>query len=905
MELIIPLTGLKCQRCVAKLQAALDSDTTLPATSVEKTALSVTSSVDIQTLIDSIRQQGFDVAMREYQLSGLNCGRCVNRVKTALSERDDVVFTDVTKTQLSLFGEISEADLSKVIADLGYQLSPADSAEPEHTAETDTANATPTNTTPSDTEQAASAPRTATTPQTSAQTLMISGMTCASCVASVEKTILQQTGVSYASVSLAEHSADVVADDLAPVIAALTEAGYPATRLESEESRRSLLDDQTERLYRGHIRDTWIGLAVGIPMMAIGMIGNTMMITSPERQWGWGVGGLITLIVLMTAGAGFFRNSWSALQHRRATMDTLVALGTGSAWLYSMAVVLAPDWFPMQARHVYFEASAMIIGLISLGHAIEVKAKRRSSQAIEKLMDLQPQTARLLTEQGEQEVAVASVQREQIIRVKPGEKIPLDGEVIRGESYVDEALLTGEPLPNAKTLGDTVHSGTFNQQGTLDIKVTAVSQDSLLTAIIQLVRKAQNSKPALARMVDKVAAVFVPVVVAIAILTAIIWGIFGPAPSVSYMLVTSVTVLIIACPCALGLATPMSVTNGVGKAAELGILVRDADALQLASEIDTVVLDKTGTLTQGSPSLVLKHFFNEAQSEQAVLDAVASIELFSEHPLAKPLVDAGKADETRVANPTAVTGQGMTATLDDQPWAIGNARLMTEQGIDIEGAQSHVAEYSSQGATPIYVACQGQLVALLGISDPLRDTSIKAVAAFHAMGKHVIMLTGDHPQTAEAIAKQAGIDEVIAGVLPDGKSAVIEQLTAQGKRVLMVGDGINDAPALAAAHASIAIGTGSDIAKESAHFILVRPTLLAAVDCLALSDATLRNMRQNLFGAFIYNTIGIPVAAGILFPFTGHLLDPMVAGAAMAASSITVVSNASRLKHFKSVTTND
>ncbi len=625
------------------------------------------------------------------------------------------------------------------------------------------------------------------------------------------------------------------------------------------------------------------------------------MIDSTTSQLAWGFVGLITLLLLVTVGKDFYINSWKAFKHHRATMDTLVALGTGAAWLFSMLVVLKPDMFPTAARHVYFEATAMIIGLITLGHALEARARSQTSKALERLIDLQPQTAIVVENGIETERPLSDVKSEMILRLRPGAKVAVDGVVIEGNTYIDESMLTGEPLAVHKQTGDKVRAGTINQQGSLLFKAEHIGSDTMLARIIQLVRQAQSSKPALARLADTISSIFVPSVMIIAIITAMVWYYFGPAPSSVYMLVAATTVLIIACPCALGLATPMSVTVGVGRAAELGILIRDAEAMQQAANIDTVVLDKTGTLTEGKPQVVSIHSYNNL-SEDQLLQLTASLEQGSEHPLANAIIQSAKQKGltlSPVSDFAATAGMGVSGIVNTQSVMLGNEKLMDKHNIEISQVQDDFDRIAAQGATPVYLAQNNQLIGIIGISDPLRSDSLSAVKRMQDMGLTVVMLTGDSYKTAQVIANKLGINDVVADVLPDGKAAQIKQLQQQGKRVAMVGDGINDAPALALAEVGIAMGSGTDVAIESAQFTLMRHSLHGVADALELSKVTLRNMKENLFGAFIYNSLGIPVAAGVLYPLTGALLSPVIAGAAMALSSITVVTNANRLRLFK------
>ncbi|MDU3926993.1 MAG: copper-translocating P-type ATPase, partial [Enterobacter asburiae] len=608
--------------------------------------------------------------------------------------------------------------------------------------------------------------------------------------------------------------------------------------------------------------------------------------------------GLITLAVMVFAGGHFYTSAWKSLKNRTATMDTLVALGTGAAWLYSMSVNVWPQWFPMEARHLYYEASAMIIGLINLGHMLEARARQRSSKALERLLDLTPPTARVVTDEGEKSVPLAEVQPGMTLRLTTGDRVPVDGKITQGEAWLDEAMLTGEPIPQQKSDGDAVHAGTVVQDGSVLFTASAVGSHTTLSRIIRMVRQAQSSKPEIGQLADRISAIFVPVVVGIALLSAAIWYFFGPAPQIVYTLVIATTVLIIACPCALGLATPMSIISGVGRAAEFGVLVRDADALQRASTLDTLVFDKTGTLTEGKPQVVAVTTAGIAQED--ALRLAAALEQGSSHPLARAILDKANASALpQVSNFRTLRGLGVSGEAEGHALLLGNQALLNENGIDTAALESELKAQASQGATPVLLAVDGKAAALLAVRDPLRQDSVDALQRLHRSGYRLVMLTGDNPTTANAIAKEAGIDEVIAGVLPDGKADAIKKLQSQGRQVAMVGDGINDAPALAQADVGIAMGGGSDVAIETAAITLMRHSLMGVADALAISKATLRNMKQNLLGAFVYNTLGIPIAAGILWPLTGTLLNPVVAGAAMALSSITVVSNANRLLRFK------
>ncbi|OLQ78387.1 copper-translocating P-type ATPase [Photobacterium proteolyticum] len=894
----LQLSGLSCGKCVAKLEAAFSDNPLIDSYSVTKTQAELTGSLSREAAIAIIEQTGYrvpDAQVVELTLSGLSCGKCVAKVNKALDAHPQITAYEVSKTRAEITTYADSDTLIAIIEELGFsaqQVQADDKRTPEPVVPSD-----------KPIENMAPIAYSKHAPANEGKTtqLLLSGMTCASCVASVEKAILAVPGVDSANVNLAERMALVSGQaQVEDVITAITDAGYGAEQSEDEQSRRQRQQQQNEQTFRRHLRNAFIALGAGIPMMAWGVFGGSMMITSTSSQISWGLVGLLTLLLLFTIGRHFYTNSWKAFKHHRATMDTLVALGTGSAWLYSMLVVIIPDIFPMQARHVYFEASAMILGLITLGHALEARARSRTSKALEQLIDLQPQTAIVVSQEGEQEVPLAEVQTGMLLRLYPGAKVPVDGTIESGQSYLDESMLTGEPLPANKQQGDKLHAGTINQDGSLLFRAEQIGNDTMLARIISLVRQAQSSKPALARLADTISAIFVPAVMIIAILTAMVWYYFGPAPSSIYMLVTATTVLIIACPCALGLATPMSVTVGVGRAAEYGVLIRDAEAMQVAAGIDTVVLDKTGTLTEGKPQVIDCRSYGT--SENHLLALSASLEQGSEHPLAKAIVNAAATRELPLSAQSefkAMPGFGVVGTVDGHQLALGNQKLMTKNNLDIGQAAVDAEAIASQGATPIYVAINNQLAGILGVSDPLRADSVAAINRLKNMKLDVVMLTGDTETTARAIARQAGIDTVIAGVLPDGKAAKIADLQQQGKRVAMVGDGINDAPALAQAEVGIAMGSGSDVAIESAQLTLIRHSLHGVADALQLSAATLKNMKQNLFGAFIYNTLGIPVAAGILFPLTGALLSPVIAGAAMALSSITVVSNANRLRLFK------
>lgn len=820
-------------------------------------------------------------------LDGLTCGHCVKRVKESLEQRPDVDHAEVTVEHAEVTGSASADALIDTIKQAGY------GAELSHPK----ANPLTESSIPSEALTADTPELPAASDIDDSQQLLINGMSCASCVSRVQKALQGVPGVSQARVNLAERTALIMGSaSAAELVQAVEKAGYGAEAIEDEAERR---ERQQETALSTMKRFRWqaiVALLVGIPVMVWGMLGDNMMVTDENRTL-WLVIGVITLGVMVFAGGHFYTSAWKSLKNRTATMDTLVALGTGAAWLYSMSVNVWPQWFPMEARHLYYEASAMIIGLINLGHMLEARARQRSSKALERLLDLTPPSARVVTDDGEKTLPLADVQPGMTLRLTTGDRVPVDGEITQGEAWLDEAMLTGEPIPQQKGAGDAVHAGTVVQDGSVLFRASAVGSHTTLSRIIRMVRQAQSSKPEIGQLADKISAIFVPVVVGIALFSAAIWYFFGPAPQIVYTLVIATTVLIIACPCALGLATPMSIISGVGRAAEFGVLVRDADALQRASTLNTLVFDKTGTLTEGRPQVVAVRTVNLADTD--ALRLAAALEQGSSHPLARAILEkAGNATLPQVDNFRTLRGLGVSGDVENHAVLLGNQALLHENGIDTAALDDELKAQASQGATPVLLAIDGKAVALFAIRDPLRQDSVAALQRLHRAGYRLVMLTGDNPTTASAIAKEAGIDEVIAGVMPDGKADAIKTLQSQGRQVAMIGDGINDAPALAQADVGIAMGGGSDVAIETAAITLMRHSLMGVADALAISKATLRNMKQNLLGAFIYNAFGIPIAAGILWPLTGTLLNPVVAGAAMALSSITVVSNANRLLRF-------
>jgi Cu+-exporting ATPase len=737
--------------------------------------------------------------------------------------------------------------------------------------------------------------------------LLIEGAGCASCVGKIETVLKEIIGVKNAEMNFALRTVSItMQQDISPqqLIKAVESIGYNAKSAQDTSDEELLNEKEAaeNKYYKKLMLQTWIGLGLGAPLMLYSLLGGPMTVNSNLERGVWLVVGLLCAAIMYFAGKHFYIGAYKSLVNHSANMDTLIALGTGTAWLYSMIVVLFPLALPEMARHVYFEATAMIIGLINLGLALEVKARGRTSEAIKRLIGLQAKTARVIRDAKELDITIEQVLLNDEVRVRPGERVPVDGTVIEGSSTIDESMLTGEPMPVKKEVGDKVAAGTINKSGAIIFNATRVGKDTALAQIINMVKRAQNSKPPIGRLADVISAYFVPVIMIVSISSALIWLNFGPEPTVAFAVISATTVLIIACPCALGLATPMSVMVGIGKAAEAGVLIRNGEALQTSSKITAMVLDKTGTITLGAPKVTDVLVFNNMK-DNTILSLVASLEAGSEHPLAQAIVDSAKEQELtldKVEFFNAIVGQGVQGTVSGEKLYFGNEKLMVEQGIPLTQAIIERAQVmAGEAKTPMYFALNNELAALIAVSDPIKEDSISAIKRLQDNGIRVVMLTGDNKATAKAVADKVGISEFYAEVLPEEKSSKIAELQAQGEIVGMTGDGINDAPALALANVGFAIGTGTDVAIESADITLMRGSLHGLADAIAVSKATLRNIKQNLFGAFIYNAAGVPFAAGILYPFLGVLLSPVIAGAAMAFSSLTVVSNANRLRFFK------
>ncbi|PJK10697.1 copper-translocating P-type ATPase [Lysobacteraceae bacterium NML120232] len=738
-------------------------------------------------------------------------------------------------------------------------------------------------------------------------TLQIEGMTCAACSARLERVLQAVPGVESAAVNLASARASIHGQaEPQALIAAVEKAGFSARLTQDRQADDAERQAQQTRQLRQLRRDFRIAAALTLPVFLLEMGGHLF---PPLHHWLqatfgqqnlWYLQCLLTTLVLLIPGRHFYRHGLPALLRAAPDMNSLVVLGTSAAWLYSLVATFRPAWLPAGTVNVYYEAAAVIITLILLGRLLEARAKGRTSQAISRLIGLQPKTARVLRDDRLRDIPIADVISGDILQVRPGERLPVDGLVLEGHSRVDESMLSGEPLPVEKSPGNTVIGGTVNQHGTLTLRATAVGSESVLAQIIALVEQAQAGKLPIQALADKVIRYFVPAVMLAAALTFILWLWLGPAPALGLALVNAVSVLIVACPCAMGLATPTSIMVGTGRAAELGLLFAKGEALQLLKDARVIALDKTGTLTVGKPALT--HFELAAGFEESqVLRLIAAAESHSEHPLAHAIVAAAQAQNLvlpAVRDFQAITGMGICAVVDGQRVEIGADRHMQALGLDISQFAASAARLSGEGQSPLYAAIDGQLAVLIAVADPIKPDTPAAIAALHAQGLKVVMVTGDNRHTANAIAKQLGIDAVIAEVLPQGKVAAVKQLKARHGILAFVGDGINDAPALAEADVGIAIGSGTDIAMQAADVVLISGSLKGVPDAIALSRATLRNIRQNLFWAFAYNTALIPLAAGLLYPLNERLLSPIFAAAAMALSSVFVLGNALRLRRF-------
>ncbi|ADU51670.1 heavy metal translocating P-type ATPase [Thermaerobacter marianensis DSM 12885] len=743
--------------------------------------------------------------------------------------------------------------------------------------------------------------------------LAIRGMHCASCVSRIEEALRGTAGVLSATVNPATGLARVEylpgLVDVGGLKRAVETGGYEVTEAPAPtETGIDREEQDRQREYRQLMQKFWFAAAVSVPVIVLSypqffpVLRDWLTPGSDARRAAWAILGLLTLPVMLWSGSHFFNGMWQGLKHRQANMHTLISIGIAAAWLYSTVAVAFPQIFPSMAlAEVFYDVTAVVVALVNLGLALELRARGRTSEAIKKLIGLQARTARVVRDGTEVDIPVEEVLVGDIVVVRPGEKIPVDGVVIEGTSSVDESMITGESIPVEMKPGDEVIGATINQTGSFRFRATKVGKDTALSQIIRLVQDAQGSKAPIQRIVDRVSHYFVPAVLILAIVAAVVWYVFGPEPAYIYALIVFVTTLIIACPCALGLATPTSLTVGIGKGAEQGILIRSGDALQMASRLDVIVLDKTGTITKGKPELtdvVAATGFDE----DLILRLTAAIERKSEHPLATAIVEGALARGLALPEAdgfAAIPGHGVEAQVEGHHVLVGNERLMAERGVALGRLAQEAQRLADEGKTPMFVAVDGTAAGIVAAADTVKEDSVAAIAALKRMGMEVVMLTGDNRRTALAIGRQVGVDRVIAEVLPEDKAHEVQKLQLEGKKVGMVGDGINDAPALAQADVGFAIGTGTDVAIEAADVTLISGSLKGVVMAIEISKVTMRNVYQNLFGAFIYNTLGIPVAMGLLYPFTGMLLSPLIAAAAMAASSVTVVTNANRLRGWR------
>ena len=752
------------------------------------------------------------------------------------------------------------------------------------------------------------------TPGTATARIPIDGMHCSSCVIRVELALRTTPGILSARANLGPNAVDIEYDpetvDFDAIRKAIASAGYRVAEPKIDPASETLdpAEAANEQEYRNLMRKFWFAAAISVPVMALSYpdlipgLREWMPMGSGTRRIVWSLLGVLSLPVLVWAGSQFFIGMWDALKHRAANMHTLIAIGISAAYLYSVVAVAWPGLFPnMALAEVFWDVTDVVVALVVLGLALEIKAKGRTSQAIKKLIGLQAKIARVIRDGKESDISVEEVVVGDVVVVRPGEKVPVDGEVISGSSAVDESMITGESMPIEKQSGDEVIGGTLNKTGSFRFTATKVGKDTALATIIQMVKDAQGSKAPIQRVVDTVSGYFVPAVMILAVLAFVVWYVFGPEPRLIYATVVFVTTLIIACPCALGLATPTSLTVGIGKGAENGILIRSGDALQASEKLNTIILDKTGTITKGEPALT-DVVTAPGYDEPTVLRLTASLERGSEHPLGEAIVTGAIARNLTLSdadNFIAIPGHGVSGRIDGHDVLFGNAKLMRDRNVTIDMLLGDWERLAGEGKTPMYVAIDGKAAGLIGVADTVKSDSKAAIAVLKSLGIEVVMLTGDNERTGRAIAREVGIDRVLAEVLPNDKAHEVQKLQLEGKSVGMVGDGVNDAPALAQADVGFAIGTGTDVAIEASDVTLIKGSLIGVVTAIEISRATMRNVRQNLVGAFGYNSLGIPVAMGVLYPFIGLLLSPLIAAAAMAFSSVTVVTNANRLRFFK------
>ncbi|GAA2832417.1 heavy metal translocating P-type ATPase [Aminobacter aminovorans] len=809
---------------------------------------------------------------QSFPIEGMTCASCVRRVELAIAKVPGVATATVNlateSADVTFGGSIDTDGVIAAIRNAGYDV-PVETIEVE-----------------------------------------IEGMTCASCVRRVEKAIAAVSGVKTASVNLATERATIetlAGTTRTAIDAAIRKAGYEPRRIEQAGAEGDSREDARYREFSHLKRDFAIAAVLTLPIFALEMGSHAIpalhhwLMMNVSQQKLYIAFFVLATIVQFGPGLRFYQKGVPALLRLAPDMNSLVVLGSSAAWAYSVVATFAPGALPAGTANVYFEASAVIVTLILLGRVLEAKAKGRTSEAIKRLMGLQAKSARVERNGAFTDIPLEEVVAGDVVQVRPGDKVPVDGIVLTGSSFVDESMISGEPIPVSKGEGAEVVGGTINKTGSFTYSATKVGADTLLAQIIRMVETAQGSKLPIQALVDKVTAWFVPAVMAAAALTFVVWLVFGPEPAATFALVNAVAVLIIACPCAMGLATPTSIMVGTGRAAELGVLFRNGEALQSLKSTSVVALDKTGTLTAGNPvmtDLDVASGFDRAK----VLALVAAVEAQSEHPVAAAIVAAAREEGLALAETgsfEAVPGFGVSASVGAHRVDVGADRYMARLGISVQDFAETAIRMGYKAKTPLYAAVDGKLAAVIAVSDPIKPTTPQAIRALHDLGLKVAMITGDNRRTAEAIAAQLGIDEVVAEVLPDGKVDAIKRLRSGGRAVTFVGDGINDAPALAEADVGIAIGTGTDVAIESADVVLMSGDLLGVTNAIALSKATIANIRQNLFWAFAYNAALIPVAAGVLYPVSGTLLSPMLAAGAMAMSSVFVLGNAMRLKRFK------
>lgn len=804
---------------------------------------------------------GNHIVKNSFPVLNMTCTSCAAGVESKVSSLNGVKSASVNFATESVQVEydnekISPADIKKAVQEIGYDIFLEDSKD-IHKKET----------------------------------FSVLKMTCTSCAAGVEKTISALEGVNFAAVNFATESVqvDYIPSKINPIDIqkAVRESGYDMI-IEEDKSHKETLEEIHDKRHKALKHKTRWAIILATPVMIIGMF----MMDLPYAN-------LIMLVlstpVVLWLGRDFFINAWKQAKNRTANMDTLVALSTGTAYIFSLFNMLFPQVWESKGleAHVYFEAAAVIIAFILIGKLLEERAKGNTSSALKKLMGLQPKTVTIVKDGAHIETLLEDVAVDDIILVKPGEKIAVDGTLLDGESFVDESMLSGEPMAVRKIEGEKVFAGTINQKGSFQFKANKVGKDTMLAQIIKMVQDAQGSKAPVQKLVDKIASIFVPVVIGTAILTFIVWMVFGGDNALTHALLAFVTVLVIACPCALGLATPTAVMVGIGKGAEQGILIKDAESLETSKNVDVVVLDKTGTITEGKPQVTEEYWVYD--SSKSIL---ASLEKLSEHPLADALVEHLNGElEVSISNFSSITGKGIVGTVDGEKYFAGNNKLLVDNNVSLPEDLTKIAnKWSDEGKTVIWFANSKKVLAIVAISDKIKESSLKAINSLHEMGIKIYMLTGDNAATSKFIAEQAGIDHFKAEVLPHEKAEFVKELQEQDHTVAMVGDGINDSAALAQADVSIAMGQGSDIAMDVAKMTIISSDLTKIPQAIKLSKQTVNTIRQNLFWAFIYNVIGIPIAAGVLYPINGFLLSPMIAGAAMALSSVSVVSNSLRLK---------